>query len=52
MPPSGVPTTLMRLAPMRFCMSADHLRSATVRSEPVIMRITIMMVSTLARLTP
>ena len=33
MPPSGLPATVIRLAPIRFCSSADHLRSATVEQR-------------------
>ena len=52
MPPSGLPATVIRLAPIRFCSSADHLRSATVSSEPEIMRTTIISVSRLPRVMP
>ncbi len=36
MPPRAEPKTRIRFAPIRFWMSADHFRSATLRSVPEI----------------
>ena len=35
-PPRENPNTRMRFGPMRFCTAADHLRSPTVSSAPVV----------------
>ena len=52
MPPSADPNTLIRFAPIRFWIIADHLRSATVRSEPEIIITTSISVRTFAIAAP
>jgi hypothetical protein len=42
----------MRFAPMRSCMAADHLRSATVRSAATVMSVTAMRVTAFTTALP
>jgi hypothetical protein len=47
-----LPKTVIRFAPMRFCISADHFRSATVRREAETMSRISIRVTTLAMDAP
>ncbi len=52
MPPRAEPKTLIRLAPIRFWIMADHLRSATVSSAAEVMSTTSISSTRLATEAP